>query len=129
MLPPFGGASYNGGGAYGYYGRPLGSGAAYGWGGRGAANAAYWGGRSEMRQAMSARTQVRTQLRAAGATQVQGILGQLRKVQTQIRTEMTQKYQVEFYALLVLSLAGHRDKRHRDDVLAARCRPLIIGRL
>lgn len=104
---PFGGANYgydNSGYGYGggYYGRPYYGGVgAYGWTGGSAAGAAasnslYWAGRSEMRDAMAQRTQVRTQLRAQTATQVQGIVEQLRQAHSQIRTEMTQKYQVEF---------------------------------
>lgn len=92
-------SAYYSSGAYngGYYGRPLGLNAAYGWAQRqGPGGAAYWAGRSEMRQASAARAQVDSQLKAGMATSVQGILEQLREAHEKVRTDMTQKYQVEF---------------------------------
>ena len=90
-------ASQYGGWAYGAYGRALGSTAAYGWASRqGAAGTAYWAGRSEMRQAMAARTQADVQLKAVASTQVQQIMEQLREAHEKIRRMMTEKYKVEF---------------------------------
>jgi hypothetical protein len=90
-------ASQYGGWAYGAYGRAMGSTAAYGWASRqGAAGTAYWAGRSEMRQAMAARTQADVQLKSVAATQVQQIMEQLREAHEQIRRMMTEKYKVEF---------------------------------
>jgi hypothetical protein len=92
-------SAYYASGAYsgGYYGRPLGVPAAYGWARQqGPGGAAYWAGRSEMRQAFAARTQVDSQLKAGMATSVQGILEQLRESREKVRIDMTKKYQVEF---------------------------------
>ena len=89
--------SQNGGWAYGAYGRGLGTTAAYGWAARqGAANTAYWAGRSQTRQAMQAQSTARMELKAQAGAQVQMIIEQLREAHSQMRVAMTQKYKVEF---------------------------------
>jgi hypothetical protein len=97
---PFGGVlgqSANDYYANGGYGRALGAPAMYGWvQNKGAANAAYWGARSEMNQAFQQRAVISTQAKAAVGTSVQAILEQIRQAHTKVRTDMTQKYQVEF---------------------------------
>jgi hypothetical protein len=97
---PFGGVLGDSASDYyanGAYGRPLGYGAAYGWASRqGAAGTAYWAGRSEMRQAMAARTAADVQLKAGAAGQVQQIMEQLSEAHEKIRVMMTEKYKVEF---------------------------------
>jgi len=97
---PFGGALGASANAYyanGGYGRALGAPAAYGWAqNQGAAGAAYVAGRSQMHQAFQERAVISTQAKAAVGTSVQAILEQMRQAHTQVRTEMTKKYQVEF---------------------------------
>ncbi len=103
---PFGGALGASANAYyanGGYGRALGAPAAYGWArNHGAAGTAYVAARSQMNQAFQERAVISTQAKAAVGTSVQAILEQMRQAHTQVRTDMTKKYQVEFLGPLQL---------------------------
>jgi len=92
---------YAGWGGYGRYGNfnAWGSGADYvaaRMAGNGAAHSMFMASQAAMRTEQAARVQVRSQLRAQGASTVQGILAQVEEATAKVRREMTQKYQVNF---------------------------------
>ncbi len=92
----YGGQSYAnqyGGWAYGSYGRYRSTNAAYGFARSGGVQGAI---NSELRQQQSARTGVLVQAKAQQASGVQQIVQNIESATTQIRQEMTDKYQVQF---------------------------------
>lgn len=77
----------------GNYGRVVATNAAYGIAGDLGAMGAF---KSGLRQQQQARTEVRVQATAQGATGVQQILQNIQTATTQVRRSMTDKYQVQF---------------------------------
>lgn len=92
---------YAGWGGYGRYGNfsATGTGAAYvasRMTGSGTGYSMYMAARSGMRKEQQARVEVRSNLRAQGATTVTGIVAEIQTSTAKVRRDMTEKYQIEF---------------------------------